>query len=519
MIETYLNEYFNYIRTVYLREYSKYLSDEKISRIKNMNNVFKIDNDSKFKIFVSDKINICTNIEEFIDENNLNNDKDLRDISIEGRIYVKYLIDNKNNVQKIILETILESIIKYFIGNCNNVIKIGMVDLIVTDLQQKYNLRNVRPYHSKEVMIVLKLKDFFTEDILYKSILNNNEEILKCKYNEYIKNELYGIEYNILVKELNDEYFNYFKKIGKVYFSDTLYDYEKIDYSHIINEMNKIKKNHYNMINNRINRIETARDSILDLKKHLILFSQSEQNAIKNGLIAIETILEKINDFDSEVLYNKFLKIENELFSLTQKLWEHEISNPLFYDNEKYFKFLIGDISNDRFIETRLISNEQLDLISIKIKNYGFIFSPSNIEYVSTKNFLYTIDSNDCVEIDDLSDSKLLTPQIIIENNIKYKILSGKILLKEAKPCGIYVLSNVDKNTYEKALLLSEEYELPLIKIENKIIKNENYMNVDKKIKKVDATKQSKVSFSDKLKKISKKILYEEEIEDFKKVV
>ena len=47
-----VNEYFNYIKAVFLREYSKYLTQEKQEKIKNMNNVFKINNESKFKMFV-----------------------------------------------------------------------------------------------------------------------------------------------------------------------------------------------------------------------------------------------------------------------------------------------------------------------------------------------------------------------------------------------------------------------------------------------------------------------------------
>jgi hypothetical protein len=51
-----------------------------------MNDVFKIDYDSKFKIYVSEKIILCLNIKDFIIENNLVNDGNLKDISIDGRI-------------------------------------------------------------------------------------------------------------------------------------------------------------------------------------------------------------------------------------------------------------------------------------------------------------------------------------------------------------------------------------------------------------------------------------------------
>ena len=519
MIETYLNEYFNYVKAVFLSEYSKYLTTEKIQKIRNMHNIFKINNDSKFKIFITDKINICTNLEDFILENSLNNDSDLRDINIDGRIYVKYLIDNKNNITKIILESVLEYIIKYFIGNCDSVIKIGTSDLIVKDLASKYNLKNIRPYPSKEMEIVLKIKDLVTEEVLMNSVLNNNEEILKEKYNEFIKNELYGIEYNNLIKELNKKYYNYYRKIGKVYLSDSLYDYENISYINELKEIENISKYHNENINVKINRILSAKKSIIEIKNHLFIYNKQEQLLINNSLIEIESILNKIDENNSEVLYKKFKKIEDELFSLVQKIWKKEINNPILYDEKEHYKFLIGDYPVGRYVETRLISKQQLDSFSSKIKDYGFIYQPNNIIYASTKNFLYSVDSENNVEIDDLSDSKLITPQIIIDNNIASNMLTGKILIENAIPCGIYVLNNSEKSSFDNALVLSDKYELPLVKIECKNFEKSNDEINLKPIKKVERTEVKKVPLSVRLKKLSKKMIYEEEIEDFKKVI
>lgn len=516
MNETYLNEYFNYIKSVFLREYSRYLTEEKINKIRNMNNVFKI-NDSKFKIFISDKINICTNIEEFIIENNLDNDRDLKDISIEGRIYVKYLIDNKNNILKIIIESILESIIKIFVGNCNNVIKIGMVDLIVSDLEKKYNLKNVRPYVSKEKNVILKLNEIIPMDILYKSILNNNENLMKELYNNRIKNELDVYDYDALVNELNKIYFNYYKRIGKVYFSDSLYDYEVINYENVLKEIDKINNNSNQNTKSKINRIMSARESIVELKSHLFIYNPQEQSIINNSLIEIELILSKINNENFESLYSRFNKIESFLFPLVQRLWKKEINNPLFYNEDEYYKFLIGDTILSKYKEARLISREQIDKIPTKIKDCGFIYTPNNIVYLSTKNFLYSIDSNNNLEIDDISDSILLTPQVIIKHNLDSNTLSGKILLENPTPCGVYVLSNCDKGSYDKAVVLSEKYELPLIQIKTKKQEIQKQQQIIETKKETINTK--KIPLSIRLKKIGQKMIYEEEIEEFKKVI
>ena len=519
MNETYLNEYFRYIKVVFLREYSKYLSEEKINKIRNMDNIFKVDDISKYKIFITDKINVCTNIVDFIKENNLNNDSDLRDISIDGRIYVKYLLDNKNTPIKFILDTILETIIRYFIGNCDDVIKIGTADMITEYLVQKYNLKNVRPYKSKEMEVAIKIKELVTDDIFYESVLNDKNQIVD-KYNEYINGELYGLDYENLVKELNKEYFDgYYKKIGKVYFSDTLYDYENINYNKILNELNKINEYHNKDINTKINRILSAKRGIEELKNHLLIFSNNEQFLINNSLIEIDSILNKIDESNIEINYPKFEKIEEQLFPLIQKLWKTEINNPLYYTEENNFKFLIGDHHDNRLTETRLVSNYQLDKIPCKIKEYGFIYGVNdNIVYSSTKNFLYSF-HNDELEIDDISDSKLITPNIIINDNLKNNNLTGKILLENAIPCGIYVISDIESKYYEKALELADKYELPLVKI-NCIppqIKNEKIEIPEQKEKIVE--KQPKISLKDRLKKFSHKMIYDEEIEEFKKTI
>ena len=518
MNETYLNEYFRYIKVIFLREYSKYLSDEKINKIKNMENIFKVDDISKYKIFITDKINVCTNIIDFIKENNLNNDSGLRDISIDGRIYVKYLLDNKNTPIKFIIDTILETIIKYFIGNCDNVIKIGTVDMIAEHLVQNYNLKNVRPYKSKEMEVAFRIKELVTDDIFYKSVLNNRKEIID-KYNEYTNGELCDLNYENLIKELNKEYFDgYYKKIGKVYFSDTLYDYENINYNKILSELNKISEYHNKNVKNKINRIISAKKGIEELRKNSHIFVSNEQFLINNSLIEIESILNKINTSYIETIYPKFEKIEEQLFPLIQKLWQKEINNPLYYTEENNFKFLIGDYSNNKLIETRLISNFQLNRISCKIKEYGFIYGVNdNIIYSSTKNFLYSV-HNDELEIDDISDSKLITPNIIINDNLENNNLTGKILLENAIPRGIYVISNIESKYYEKALELADKYELPLIKINcmlPRIKKEEIEILEQKEI----IENQPKISLKDRLKKFSHKMIYDEEIEDFKKTI
>lgn len=540
-IKKYLNEYFSYVKAVFLRDYSKYLTPEKVQKIQNMTDVFKIDSSSKFKVFITDKINICTDINYFIMDNNLDNDRDLKDISINGRIYVKYLIDNKDRPEKIILETVITHIIKYFVGKTSNIIEIGAIDLIVNDLVAKYNLRNVKPYESKEVEVTKKIKEIVSDTLLYEGVLNNNIDKIKKKYNEYVVEQIYLMDFDTLINETEKEYNPYYKRIGKVYYSDTLYDYENINYNAVLSELDRTNNYHTDDIDSKICRIKSGKICIQNLKEHMIMFDSHEQFLINNCLIEIDNIINKMNTSNIEEYYIKFRKMENELFPQTQKIWNNEITYPLSYVENDKFKFLIGEYPTSEYVETRLISDNQLMNIDCNIKNYGFLYrANSNIVYSSTRNFLYTKGQNADIEIDDQKDSKLLTPQLIINDNISSKNLKGKVLLQKALPCGIYVLcENILSSDYTKALELSKRYELPLIKLDKNYYKCEEKQehqiiqektiepiietnssketNTDKKV--ISESKKPKLSFSDKIKKINKKIFYDEEIEEFKKVL
>lgn len=534
-IKKYLDEYFSYIKAVFLREYSKYLNTEKVQKIQNMNDIFRVDSTSKFKVFITDKINVCTDINDFIMDNNLNNDRDLKDISINGRIYVKYLIDNKDKPEKIILETIIKLIIKYFVGKTNSVIEIGTIDLIVNDLVNKYNLKNIRPYDSKEAEIAIRLKSIVSEPILYSAVLNNKMGIVEEKYNEYVNEEIYLMDFDTLIKETEKEYNTYYKRIGKVYYSDTLYDYENINYNSLLTELDKINNYHADDIDSKMYRVKSTKECILNLKEHSIMFDNHEQFIINNSLIEINNILAKINTSNIEEYYNKLQKIENDLFPLSQKIWDKQLTHPLAYTDKDAFEFLIGNYPTSEYVETRLISDKQLMNIDCIIKNYGFLYIPSdNIIYSSTKNFLYTKDKLGNLEIDDKKDSKLLIPQLIINQNIKTKNLTGKVLLRNALPCGIYSLcENELSSDYIKAYELSKKYELPLIKLDkiyykpnsskdetDKIIQIKEEKVVEKNNEEIsNKEEKTKLSFGAKIVQFKKKIIFDEDIGEFKKIL
>lgn len=537
----YINEYFEYIKAVFLKDYSKYLNEETRLKIENMTNVFKIDNETKYKIFVSEKINICLNIDEYVIENNLMSDKDLKDISISGKIYVKYLIDNKENINKLILSVLLKPIVTYFIGKDDNIYKAGVIDSIVHDLQNKYNLTYKQPYPSKEMEIINKLIDIVGENIIYKSILNNNLSLLENSYNNIINSEIEDNPFEIISKEFSKEYDTYYKRIGKVYFSDTLYDYENIDYCNGLKEMNKITSSKENKTNVKIKRFYSAKECIDNLINHRILFDTMEQLLLNNSLIEIENMIDRIekNNIDND--YNKLLQLENKLLPLTEKMWMKTLTHPISYESGNYFNFLVGKPEISKITSVNFLTDRHLKNITGNLKyNYGFIYklSPNNIIYSSSEYILSRIvDDNTYnefivsvedtkIEIDNQDDSKLLTPEILLKKSIKNNNVNGELLLYNPTPVGIFTVSDEHSLDYEKAQMLSDKYELPLIQINKNLYTNSSKNRQKKYIKEISKSKRSiniketKKPFSEIIREIRNNLLFEKETEEeFKKTL
>ena len=60
-----LNEYFEYIKTIYLNEFSKYMNDKTRDRITNMTNVIELNSELSFKLSVTDKLTFNLNFRFF----------------------------------------------------------------------------------------------------------------------------------------------------------------------------------------------------------------------------------------------------------------------------------------------------------------------------------------------------------------------------------------------------------------------------------------------------------------------
>ena len=102
---------------------------------------------------------------------------------------------------------------------------------------------------------------------------------------------------------------------------------------------------------------------------------------------------------------------------------------------------------------------------------------------------------------------------MILKDNLQDHMIQNKILLtsKDARVLGIYVFADEeDSPSYNKAVLLSEEYELPIVRISPRSYfkgREEHKTKMDIKIQPIEVPQKS---FFDRLKEARNKLFYED---------
>lgn len=533
-----INEYFNYIKTIYLNEFSKYLQENTKQFIKESEDIFHFEEDLTFRVTNQKKIIFYLDLKTFVEENNLTDENNLKDISENGKSYISYLIENQENVYEVIKSKILKEIIYYFCQGNPDVITIGTIDSLTEYLGDKYKLPYEKWIPSKEKEVSNYLKEIVGEKILLSSVLNHEESYIKKAYNLYVEgNELE--DYDSLKTSLNKTYKNYYQKIGKVYFVDSLYEYENLDYG-ITSRSKQIREEKQNLSMMQLKRLISLKESLLEIESHPFLFSYSEKISIKNSLIEVDKIFQAVlKDGKGHILehigeeFQKIIKLEKVSFPFSQKVWESTLTSVDQYKQGEYFHFLITNSMNSEIVEATYITDNDLINIKLSRNDYGFIIEPINdgIIYASSKDFLYRDYSGENnyqpnyntvyvgenpIEIDNQEDSKLVTPNMIEKDNIKQNMIQNKILIQKnlCRTVGIFAFSDEleDSPSYNKAELLAEEYQLPIIKISPR-----SYFNgvEDSKVRmnihiKLTETKKEQKSFFEKIKETKDKLFYEE---------
>ena len=318
-----------------------------------------------------------------------------------------------------------------------------------------------------------------------------------------------------------------------------MYEYENLDYG-ITSRSKQIREEKQNLSMMQLKRLVSLKESLLEIENHPFLFSYSEKILIKNSLIEVDKIFQSIlRDGKKNILdhigeeYQKIIKLENMSFPFSQKVWESTLTSIDQYKQGEYFHFLITNSMNSEIVEATYITGNDLINIKLSRNDYGFIIEPINdgIIYASSKDFLYRDYSGENnyqpnyntvyvgekpIEIDNQEDSKLVTPNMIEKDNIKQNMIQNKILIQKnlCRTVGIFAFSDEleDSPSYNKAELLAEEYQLPIIKISPR-----SYFNgvEDSKVRmnihiKLTETKKEQKSFFEKIKETKDKLFYEE---------
>lgn len=542
-MKKYLNEYFEYIKTIFCTEFSKYMSVETKNNILNINNIIELNEELCFKVKNNKKISFNLDVKKFIEENDLDNEKNLKDLKKDGKEYIEYLKENKDNVYKIIEKKLAKEALLLFLNGTRNVLSIGTAQIILEKLNKKYKIQIEIYPECKEKNIAVFISKIIGEDIMLAGVINQDYKLIKTQYNMYIEDNKFE-SYDKLINRCNKIYLEYKNKLGKEYFCDSLYGYEHLDYGlkEKINEMEE-EKTKINM--SRLKRLTSIKTSLIDINNQKFLFTNIERMKIENSIIEINKIIEKImKDGKDNILeniskyYEKILNIEEENMNYSFRVWKNTLSDIDNVDMNKY-NFLIGSEENNNIIETIYISKEHVDNIRTIKRNYGFIYEPleKGIIYISTENLICkeykkenyipnynTIYLSDiAIEVDNQEVSKLITPSLILKNNLRKLSIENKVILDKDRTnkVGIYCFYDDELENspnYNKALELKEIYNLNIIPIKRKKISMKKQEKKEVTIKYKEEKKDE--SLTEKFKNFKDKVLYEKnDLTDFKKTL
>jgi len=479
-----VKEYFEYIKEVYLILFDKILNEETKIKIKNINfDVIELEEETEFKIKINGNIKIGLNLDLFILNNKLENNK-FSDIDEEGIKKIEYYIENKNNILKVIKDNLLESMLLLFIGD-NKVLQLGTVGLISKFMSKKYNLGTKEEY-IKEGEVISHFVELFGECTFYRAILNSKLNELEETYNKYVDTTLEEDKFKNVINELNKIYDVYGKNKDKVFLADSVYYYQNIDYSHIVEKIDKVKENKESNLDIAYERINSVDDCVRELDRYKFLYSNDEAVNLYYASLEIKKILSKINEFGNvDKYYNAVLEIEQELRPLVNKIWEYYLNFPDDYSNKDQHWFLVENLDKGYkkeekdFIITNLITNDNIKLPTNDSRyQYGFIYriKPEAIIYTSLEKIVYrecgisncdvVQNDNNSLEIEEQKYSILMSPRNLMVKTIDSNSKCNNILTntKYINKTGVFcVTENEEDLCYQKALDLANMFDLPLI--------------------------------------------------------
>ncbi len=234
-----LNKVFKEYVSIFIQEYTDYLSIEQLDLLKsiNFNNAIKLDSTSKpFGIISLGQINLSDYSEELI--NNLKkmpsyNSKHDKLNNKNLASYLRYMCDSGYSLLDYYSDILMYFVFKLVIKNSNGLIN-GLINREIKTLASKYSFRFANLYPREEA-IVSKLTKFLDTDECRKIIFSDNATSFKYlndnkgfRFAELIDNvqELIDDEY----QELSNKDYN-----GYTGFLDYTVDYDNLSYGSVYN--------------------------------------------------------------------------------------------------------------------------------------------------------------------------------------------------------------------------------------------------------------------------------------------
>lgn len=234
-----LNKVFKEYVSIFIQEYTDYLSIEQLDLLKsiNFNNAIKLDSTSKpFGIISLGQINLSDYSEELI--NNLKkmpsyNSKHDKLNNKNLASYLRYMCDSGYSLLDYYSDILMYFVFKLVIKNSNGLID-GLINREIKTLASKYSFRFANLYPREEA-IVSKLTKFLDTDECRKIIFSDNATSFKYlndnkgfRVAELIDNvqELIDDEY----QELSNKDYN-----GYTGFLDYTVDYDNLSYGSVYN--------------------------------------------------------------------------------------------------------------------------------------------------------------------------------------------------------------------------------------------------------------------------------------------
>lgn len=336
-------------------------------------------------------------------------------------------------------------------------------NVVEKDIYENLKRQQIRKKYIDEIrkLISVGIDEFINEDKReITSKLNNKLDKVIDSTNEKIQYLSDLMVENSEYEDSFNEFLNFYDKI--IAYDDTDYDNVKQTLE-ILEDKEKFGKYAKKFENNFINEREKISDEesfILDkvglknIKSSLDYISANYMEILdKPRKLVINDLYDRINAKDLNINIP-----EKNLFNIVKYIWENTITD---INNKKDFYFIC---SNTQFKEpkteaillSKSILNRMEDYLDYQI---GFICSYKN-------NILYITENDDIMSVkgDDLS--KLKTPKQIEQEFINFNVINRIVLdgyLTEF--IGVYYIDDGDSKKYNKALALSKENNLPLIKL------------------------------------------------------